>query len=188
MLTVRQSIITDAETRKVYEELLSLPGRIREAQDSFEETELQVSMFKDDAEAKAKVEELEGEAYFEARETIECGEDDKPVLDSKNKPKKKYANEEQRKIAVRMICNSDQEYIDAMAVVCRASRQKAGLKMELGKKINTIKFLTNQYYGFKAVAGLVAGLSTENVDYAELQAFAKVRALIKEFEGESNHG
>ena len=172
MSTIRQSIISDAEVKKVIDELLSLPSLIRGAQDSFEETELKLAMFDGDAEAKAKVEDIEGEAYFEVREELNSD------------GKKKCTNEEQRKAAARLRCNTDPDYIAAIQIVTQAKRKKAELKMELGKKINTIKYLTNQYYGMKSIAGIIEGLAHESIAADDLKRYAGLRAAIKEYEGD----
>ena len=167
----RQAIIANEEVRKILDDLLAGPERIRIQQDVFEQAQSEASMFNEETEARERLANIEAETAFliRAEKDPETG-------------KAKYSNEEQRAAAVRLACAKDPEYIDALNTLSVACRKHAELKLRLGKLVNQIKYATNIYYANKTALELVAGLAVEDYDAAAYSKLAQIKALVKTIE------
>jgi hypothetical protein len=166
----RRSIMSDEDVKKVLDDLMALPKRIEVAQNLIDAEQFRISQITDGIEEQLVLDNIKAETYFEVKEE----------KDPETK-KPKYTNAEERDAQVMIRCNKDSAYIDLVGTVARAKRTKAEANMHLAKLINQVKYLVAESYALKAVAGVIAGLSVEEIDNDALVKLAKIKAELSAF-------
>ena len=161
MSTIRQSIISDDDLRQLITKSLTMPLRVREAQDRLDAAELELSYYKGVEEAKANVTRIEGEIMFEVG------------LENNTDGKKKYSNAEQRETAMRQRLVNNDEYRAAMNAVIQCEQHKMALQMEMFKRRNTVLAVKAESFNVNAIMRLAAGLCSEEEFFEDMQAHAE---------------
>lgn len=195
--TIRQMIVDDKTVKFQLDLLGRLPADIISAQTRLDEATARVVAFKSEKEAQEAVDNVMADIVFEVDEELvplppPSQEETDAIVKGNVRhkqaiPKKLYTNKESREAAVRKRCQTDQVYIDAMNYLSKVRSSLAALQAEVQSASHLVELHKNRFRASRHACEVIAGLSTENAQAADLAAWSKMRNLFTEFFG-GNHG
>ena len=179
MQTIRQTIIPDADVRKVIEDAALLPGKIEQEQRAYIKmsTELAVSNGVDDA--KGELMEIRGTILLEVEYEV-------LPKDHPKAGKPAWSNQAARDIETDKRCKDDPAHQTALARFRKAEGDLFAKKAELEDQAATIKRLAQSLSIRQSILNAVAGLAQEQIHSDELKLIAKFKAVMTEISGGNN--
>jgi len=176
METIRQGIIPDNEVKKLVNQMIEMPERLKSAENVLAEQEFKLSYFNDLANAKEAIKVIESEVAYEI--SLEMTESPGKKETDPLIKKPTFPNDTARQAELFRRLKDNQEHINAVGILDQAEKAKNQLVFDVAKSRNTMLAVKNEYFLLQSLSALIAGLCQEQSNLEKLENIAKIGSLI----------